>query len=68
MNRADADEESYPARAAAVWAAVDRAVTDEAPWVPLVNLTDVDFLSTRVSHYEYNPAWGVLLDQLVIGR
>jgi hypothetical protein len=46
---------------------VDRGVTDAAPWVVLVNLTEADFLSSRVTNYQYNPAVnGVLLDQLEI--
>jgi peptide/nickel transport system substrate-binding protein len=66
MVLADNEEVTDPARAAVTWAAVDREVTDAAPWVVLANLTNVDFLSSRVTNYEYNPAVGVLLDQLVI--
>jgi hypothetical protein len=42
------------------------AVTLDAPWVTLVNPSNVDFLSTRVTNYQYNPFLGVLLDQLQI--
>ena len=66
MKRADREETSDPAAAAATWASVDRAVTYAAPWVPFVNLNNVDFLSSRVSNYQYNPLLGVLLDQLRI--
>jgi hypothetical protein len=67
MDIADREEATDPARAAATWALVDRGVTNAAPWVPLVNLTAVDFLSSRATNYEYNPAIpGVLLDQLEI--
>lgn len=67
MDEADAEESTDPAQAAVTWAGVDRALTDAAPWVPLVNLTAVDFLSSRVTNYEYNPALpGVLLDQLEV--
>jgi peptide/nickel transport system substrate-binding protein len=67
MDVADEEEATAPSRAASTWAAVDRGVTYAAPWVPLVNLTWVDFVSSRVSGYEYNPAFqGVLLDQLVV--
>ena len=66
MDAADQQETTDPTQAATTWAEVDREVTDAAPWVPLVNLTLVDFLSARVSNYQYNPAFGVLLDQLLI--
>ena len=68
MNEADSLEATDPSSAAAIWAAVDRGVTDDAPWVPLAVLTQVDFVSARVSNYQYNPAIGVLLDQLVVHR
>ena len=32
----------------------------------LANLNNVDFLSARVTNYQYNPFMGVLLDQLQI--
>jgi peptide/nickel transport system substrate-binding protein len=66
MNLADAQQETNPAQAAATWAAVDKAVTFAAPWVPLANLNNVDFLSARVTNYQYNPFFGILLDQLQI--
>jgi hypothetical protein len=66
MNQADSQQASDPPQAAATWAAVDRAVTSDAPWVTLANLNNVDFLSTRVTNYQYNPFLGVLLDQLRI--
>ena len=66
MNLADSQQATDPAQAAATWAAVDRAVTSDAPWVTLANLNNVDFLSTRVTNYQYNPFLGVLLDQLQI--
>jgi uncharacterized protein (DUF2164 family) len=28
------------------------------------NRRNVDFVSKRVGNYQYNPKWGVLLDQL----
>lgn len=68
MNLADEQELTDPAQAATTWAAVDRGVTDEAPWVVLANLATVDFVSSRIRNYQYNPAFGVLLDQLQIGH
>jgi len=69
MTLADEEELTDPAQAAATWAAVDRGVTDAAPWVVLVNLTAVDFVSSRVTNYQYSlPIGGVLLDQLQVRR
>nr|MBA3736932.1 ABC transporter substrate-binding protein [Actinomycetota bacterium] len=53
-----------PAAANALWSRIDRELVDKAPLVPLVNPKQVDFLSRRVGNYQYNPQWGVLLDQL----
>jgi peptide/nickel transport system substrate-binding protein len=64
MDRADSDLASDPQKAAAIWTAVDRAVTYAAPWVPLVTVNNVDFLSARTTDYQFNPFLGVLLDQL----
>ena len=66
MSLADSQQASDPARAAATWAAADQAVTLDAPWVTLVNPNNVDFLSARVTNYQYNLFLGVLLDQLQI--
>ncbi len=66
MNEADRVEATGLSRAAVIWAAVDRGVTDDAPWVPLATLTQVDFVSARVRNYQYSPTIGVLLDQLAV--
>jgi YVTN family beta-propeller protein len=66
MNVADAQQATGQAQAAATWAAVDRAVTFAAPWVPLAILNNVDFVSARVTNYQYNLFFGILLDQLQI--
>jgi YVTN family beta-propeller protein len=64
MRRADQLQTSDPQAAAQVWASVDREVTNLAPWVPFASLRFADFTSTRVGDYQYNPAWGIVLDQL----
>jgi YVTN family beta-propeller protein len=46
------------------WAAIDRALVDAAPWLPLVNPRSVEFLSRRVGGRRYNPFRGTLIDQL----
>ncbi|HSD80710.1 MAG TPA: ABC transporter substrate-binding protein, partial [Solirubrobacteraceae bacterium] len=52
------------AAAAQLWAQIDRAITDQAPWVPISNFARVAFVSERVGNFQYHPQWGVLLDQL----
>jgi len=64
MNQADQLQTSNPQASAKVWAKVDREVTDLAPFVPFVSLRSADFTSARVGDYQYNPIWGILLDQL----
>jgi YVTN family beta-propeller protein len=46
------------------WAAVDRALVDAAPWLPLYNAKSVEVVSRRVGGFRFNPIHGTLLDQL----
>jgi YVTN family beta-propeller protein len=55
---------SNPLAANDAWARVDREIVDAAPWAPLFNSAEVHLVSERVGNYQYNPQWGVLLDQL----
>ncbi len=64
MDQADRLQLSDPTGAAEMWARVDHEITDLAPWVPFVSLRFADFTSARIGDYVYNPAWGILLDQL----
>jgi ABC-type transport system substrate-binding protein/DNA-binding SARP family transcriptional activator/DNA-binding beta-propeller fold protein YncE len=57
---ADTDD---PVRAGRLWSAADRLITDEAYWVPTIALNEVDFVSSRLRNYVYNPVWGFLADQ-----
>jgi peptide/nickel transport system substrate-binding protein len=50
--------------AAQEWAAVYRAVVHDAVFVPITNTVEPDFVARRVGNFEYNPQWGVLVDQL----
>ena len=53
------------ARAAnALWARIDRDLTDRAPWLFLYNNKQADFVSKRVGNFQYNLQYGILLDQL----
>ena len=56
-------EATNPSRADAARAAIDRRAVDQAAWAPLVNPRAVDFVSTRVHNYQYNPLWGFLASQ-----
>jgi peptide/nickel transport system substrate-binding protein len=53
-----------PAAAVSRWAAIDRALVDKAPWVPLYNPRDLTVLSARVGNYQFHPYWNLLIDQL----
>lgn len=64
IGRAATLQSTDPQAAGALWAGIDRRITDLAPWVPFSNLTDLDFVSRRVGNYQYNPEWGILFDQL----
>jgi peptide/nickel transport system substrate-binding protein len=64
IERALGLEGTDPATAASLWSRLDREIVDRAPMVPLLSPKQVDFLSSRVGNYQYNPQWGVLLDQL----
>jgi peptide/nickel transport system substrate-binding protein len=47
--------EADPRQVAARWAEIDRMVTTDAPWVPLVERNAVTLLSARVRGYVYYP-------------
>ncbi len=65
MRRAEAEQQSDPTGARALWQRVDREITDASPWVPLMATKDVNFLSKRVGNYQFSPdGMGLLIDQL----
>lgn len=53
-----------PAGAAAIWAELDAAITEQAPWVPLATFNSTGFVSERVGNVQIHPQWGILVDQL----
>jgi peptide/nickel transport system substrate-binding protein len=61
--RAAAQQATNPAAAALMWAQLDQKLTDLAIWVPTVTPNELDFLSSRVRNYQWNPVWGALIDQ-----
>jgi peptide/nickel transport system substrate-binding protein len=52
------------AGAAKVWTEIDHADTDAAPWVNMYNPKQIDFLSSNVHGYSWNPQWYILIDRL----
>jgi peptide/nickel transport system substrate-binding protein len=62
--RAQSLQTSDPERASRLWAKVDHDVVDQAPWVAFANGVAFLYRSNRVGNYQFNPQWGVLLDQL----
>jgi peptide/nickel transport system substrate-binding protein len=64
ISRALELQERDPAAASESWAALDRELTDNAPWVPLYSFNSADFLSKGVGNYQHHPIWGALLAQL----
>jgi len=54
-------------RAGKLWAKLDKAIVDQAPWVPTVTPLFVGFVSQRVGNYQFHPQWGPLIDQLWVG-
>jgi ABC-type transport system substrate-binding protein len=63
-SRAQATELTDPAAARALWARVDHAVTDQAPWVPVFNSSWTVFVSSRVGNCQVSTSYGPLLDQM----
>jgi YVTN family beta-propeller protein len=64
MARAADVQVQDPAVATALWQRVEQALLAQAPVVPTYNRRNVDFVSERVGNYQYNPEWGLLLDQV----
>jgi peptide/nickel transport system substrate-binding protein len=64
INQALADQAQQPGLAIKEWTAIDRTVANDAAVVPMANLVEPDFVSRRVGNFEYNPQWGMLIDQL----
>ena len=55
-----------PEAANAIWAQVDKEVTDHAAWVALFNPKLIDFVSARVKNHVFSPQWYFLLDEASI--
>jgi hypothetical protein len=57
-------EATDPTGAATLWTQIDHADTDAAPWVDMYNPKQIDFLSSNVRGYAWNPQWYILIDRL----
>jgi YVTN family beta-propeller protein len=64
MVRATALQTQDAPAATLLWQQIESKFLAHAPLVPTVNQRNVDFVSKRVGNYQYNPQWGVLLEQL----
>jgi len=53
-----------PVEAGALWAEIDREIVDQAPYMWLINLIRIEFVSERVGNYQWSQQWGSLLDQM----
>ena len=58
------EESANPGVASQEWTAIDREIVDLAIDVPIDNALTVDFVAHRAGDYQYNPQWGILVDQL----
>ena len=66
-SQAQAAQQTDPAAARKLWASIDRIVTDQAPWVPILTESSTVFVSARVGNYQESPYYyGPLLDQIWI--
>ncbi len=64
-DNAQAAQQTDPAAARRLWAQADQLVTDQAPWVPILNLGGSVFVSARAGNYQDSPYYaGPLLDQM----
>jgi peptide/nickel transport system substrate-binding protein len=49
-----------------MWAQIDKATTDQAPWIPLFLPRHIDFTSARVGNYIFDP--NVLVGGILLGQ
>src|SRR5215831_12431527 len=62
--KAESMEATDPKGAASLWTQIDHEDTNAAPWVDMYNPKQIDFLSSNVHGYEWNPQWYILIDRL----
>jgi ABC-type transport system substrate-binding protein len=64
ISNALAEQSAQAGTALQGWTAIDRSVVDDAVDVPISNSLEADLVARRVGGFQYNPQWGVLVDQL----
>ena len=64
INQAESIAATDPSTAGQLWTQIDQADTNAAPWVALYNPKLIDFLSSNVHGYSWNPQWYILIDRL----
>lgn len=64
IHRAQSAQATDPGAAGRLWAEADRTITNDAPWIPLVNDKEAALTSARVGNYQDNPMLGPLFDQM----
>jgi peptide/nickel transport system substrate-binding protein len=68
INQAETLSATDPAGAAKMWTQIDHADTNAAPWVNMYNPKQIDFLSSNVHGYSWNPQWYILIDRLWLSK
>jgi peptide/nickel transport system substrate-binding protein len=63
-SKAEALQQTDPVAGQVAWSRVDRLIVDHALAVPFGNDIALTLVSRRTGHYENNPEFGVLLDQI----
>ncbi len=63
LRRARATVATDPREAQAIWASLDRYVTEQAGWMPMISEGGVEIVSDRLGNYQFNPYWGFIVDQ-----
>jgi peptide/nickel transport system substrate-binding protein len=64
IKHASLEQVLNPPAATLLWQKLERNLLSLAPLVPTYNGRAIVFTSKRVGNFQYNPQWGVLLDQL----
>jgi len=64
IDQAESMAATDPTGAAKLWTEIDQADTNAAPWVDMYNPKQIDFLSSNVHGYLWNPQWYILIDRL----
>ncbi len=67
MSAAEKEQLVNPVKANAMWGALDKEImTNYAPWVPLFNPKQIDFISKRIKNYQFSLEFYMYVDQLQV--